>query len=166
MAKKRAAGEGERTAKKGDSKKKLFIILAVVLILAAGAAAAKILLFKKTPASGREPTPAKQEKDIKTETLALESIVVNLADQDANHYLRVTVVLVFSGGEQVKKELEEKKFAFRDRIIRLLRQKHYAGVIAPDYTEKLKKEILAALKHGEDEGQKISDVYITEYLVQ
>ncbi|RPF42925.1 flagellar FliL protein [Thermodesulfitimonas autotrophica] len=166
MAKKKAAPEGEGTHRKGGKKKLIIIIVVAVLILAAGAAAAKMFLFKKIPASPEQARAAKETKETKLETLQLDSIVVNLADQDASHYLRITLVLAFPGGEEVKKKLEEKKFAFRDRIIQLLRKKHYAEVIAPDYTEKLKKEILNALEQSEGGQLEISDLYITEYLVQ
>lgn len=166
LAKKKAASEGEATRGKGGKKKLILIVVVAVLILAAGAAAAKIFLFKKAPVSPEQARAAKETKETKLETLQLDSLVVNLADQDASHYLRITVVLAFPGGEEVKKKLEEKKFAFRDHIIQLLRKKHYAEVIAPDYTEKLKKEILSALKQSAGGQLEISDIYITEYLVQ
>lgn len=165
LAKKGAGGEGAAGKKSG--KMKLLIILGIILVLAAGAgaAAAKIFIFKK-------PTPEKngaltaEAYSEKLEKLELDSIIVNLADRDANHYLRITVVLAFAGGEGAKRELDEKKFEFRDRIIRLLRQKHYAEVIAPDYTERLKKEILAVINQNGGGAGKIRDIYITEYLVQ
>ncbi|MGQ9512504.1 flagellar basal body-associated FliL family protein, partial [Thermodesulfitimonas sp.] len=151
--------------KKGGKKKLIFFMWVAVFLWAAGAAAAKMFLLKKAP-SAEQGRAAKETKETKLETLQLDSIVVNLADQDASHYLRITLVLAFSGGEEVKKKLEEKKLAFRDRIIQLLRKKHYAEVIAPDYTEKLKKEIISTLRQSEGGQLGISDLYITEYLVQ
>ncbi|MEW6191831.1 MAG: flagellar basal body-associated FliL family protein [Bacillota bacterium] len=161
MAKNDSAAEGEvsKERKKGG-KLKLIIIIGVVVILAAGGAAAKILLFNKKPVS-----QAAAPKPVKMETLKLESIVVNLADQDANHYLRITVVLAFPGDEKTAEEIAEKEFELRDRIIQLLRTKHYAEVSTPDCTEKLKEEITREINRHLGEHE-ISDVYLSEFLVQ
>jgi flagellar FliL protein len=154
-----AEGEVSKERKKGG-KLKLIIIIGIVVILAAGGAAAKILLFSKKPVS-----QAAAPKPVKMETLKLESIVVNLADQDANHYLRITVVLAFPGDEKTAEEIKEKEFELRDRIIRLLRTKHYAEVSTPDCTEKLKEEIVREINRHLG-GHEISDVYLSEFLVQ
>ncbi|MEW6771518.1 MAG: flagellar basal body-associated FliL family protein [Bacillota bacterium] len=162
MARNDSAAEGEviKEPKKGGKLKLIIIIAVVVIVLAAGGAAAKILLFNKKPAS-----QAAAPKPVKMETLKLESIVVNLADQDANHYLRITVVLAFPGDEKTAEEIAEKEFELRDRIIQLLRTKHYAEVSTPDCTEKLKEEIIREINRHLDKHE-ITDVYLSEFLVQ
>jgi len=164
VAKNSSAAEGEAPAKRKGGKGKLIIILVVaVLVLAAGGTAAKLLLFgSKKPAS---ETASASPKEAKVETMKLESIVVNLADHDSNHYLRITVVLAFAGDEKLAKEIMEKEFEIRDRIIQLLRKKRYAEVSTPDCTDKLKKEIIQEVNRHL-EGQKIREVYFSEFLVQ
>jgi len=88
-----ANNEAEAPVKSGGGRKRLIIIAAaVLLVLAGGAVAAKFLLFEKEPT--HEPPAPHAEK---IETLELESVVVNLADQEETHYLRITVVLAFPG---------------------------------------------------------------------
>ncbi|MEW6572620.1 MAG: flagellar basal body-associated protein FliL [Bacillota bacterium] len=148
--------------KSGGGKKRLIIIIAVVLLLlAGGAVAAKFLLFKKKPAE-KQPAPHAQ----KIETIELGSIVVNLADQEESHYLRITVVLAFPSDEKSAEELNENKFKIRDRVIQLLRKKSYAEVATPDYTEKVKSEIMQEINGHLPQGQKLTDIYLSEFLVQ
>lgn len=153
--------EAEAPVKSAGGKKRLIIILAVVLlILAGGAVAAKFLLFKKKPAT---KPPVVHEK---METIELGGIVVNLANEDKSHYLRITVVLAFPGDEKSVEELNENKFKIRDQVIQLLRRKSYTEVAAPDYTEKVKEEIMQAINKHLPERQKITEVYVSEFLVQ
>ncbi|MEW6172066.1 MAG: flagellar basal body-associated FliL family protein [Bacillota bacterium] len=160
MAKTKPAAEGEAPVRSKGGKKKIILILVIVLVLAAGAAAAKVLLFSKKPASHAAVEPKAELK-----TMELESIVVNLADKNSSHYLRITMVLAFAGDEKFAKELEEKKYKIRDRVIQLLRQKNSSEVSAPDYPEKLKKELLREV-NTHLEGKRISEIYISEFLLQ
>jgi flagellar FliL protein len=155
-----AAPEAALPKKPKGGRKKILLVLALVLVLAAGAAAAKFLLFSspKSP----DAAPAKKAK---LETMELDSIVVNLADRDTAHYLRVTIVLAYTGDHKHAKELEEHKFAMRDGVIRLLRQKTNAEVSAPDGAEKLKRELIREI-NSHLGGKEISDIYLSEYLVQ
>ncbi|MEW6181662.1 MAG: flagellar basal body-associated FliL family protein [Bacillota bacterium] len=161
MAKTKPSAEGETPVKAKGGKKLIIIILVTLLILAAGGAAAKVLLFSKKPASDATPAASKGE----IQTMELESIVVNLADENSSHYLRITMVLAFSGDEKFVEELEADKYKLRDRIIRILRKKTNAEVTAPDYPDKLKKELLQEV-NSQLEGKRISDIYYSEFLVQ
>ncbi|RJX20251.1 MAG: hypothetical protein C4570_04210 [Ammonifex sp.] len=151
--------EAKVPTKPKGGRKKMFLVLVIVLVLAAGAAAAKFLLF--TPKKGSEAAV----KRPKMETMALDSIVVNLADKDAAHYLRVTIVLAYVGDEKFAKELEEHKFLLTDGIIQLLRKKTNAEVTAPDAAETLKRELIHEI-NSHLKGKAISDIYLSEYLVQ
>lgn len=162
MAARDANNEGEAPVKSGGGKKRLVIIAAVVLlVLTGGAVAAKFVFFKKKPA--QEP-PAAHTQNI--ETLELDSIMVNLADQEESHYLRITVVLTFSGDGKSAKEIKKNEYKIRDQIIQLLRRKSYAEVAAPDYTEKVKAEIMREINRHLPDGRKITDVYLADFLVQ
>lgn len=151
----------EKQPKRKGGKKKILLVVILVLVLAAGAAAAKFLIFDKKSVSKSNAPVTKA----KLKTMELDSIVVNLADKDAAHYLRVTMVLAFEGDEKFAEELEEDKFILRDRVIQLLRKKTNDEVTAPDYAGKLKSELIREI-NSHLNGKRISDIYFSEFLVQ
>ncbi|MEW6447613.1 MAG: flagellar basal body-associated FliL family protein [Bacillota bacterium] len=149
--------------KSGSGKKRFIIIIVAVtlVVLAGGATAAKFMLFQKKPV---HKPPAQHAQ--KTATLELGSIVVNLADREESHYLRITVVLAFPGDEKFVEEINENKYRIRDQVIRLLRQKSYAEVAAPDYTERVKAELIREINRHLPTGREITDIYLSEFLLQ
>ncbi|HIE13085.1 MAG TPA: flagellar basal body-associated FliL family protein [Desulfotomaculum sp.] len=62
--------------------------------------------------------------------------------------------------------MEKSKYKIRDHVIQLLRRKTYEEVAAPDYTEKVKAEIMREINKHLPEGKKITAVYLSEFLVQ
>ncbi|ACX53114.1 flagellar basal body-associated protein FliL [Ammonifex degensii KC4] len=147
-------------AEKGK-KSKLVLILLLLLVLA-GVSGGGIFLGVKL-AGGKKPAQPPPPPPLKT--VSLDSIVVNLADGDTNHYLRVTVVLAVPADEKLAKEIEGKKFELRDLIIQLLRHKTFAEVMKPDYPTKLKEELKQKI-NAYLGGDKVKEIYFTEYLAQ
>ncbi|WP_165847827.1 flagellar basal body-associated FliL family protein [Ammonifex thiophilus] len=122
---------------------------------AAPGQAAKLAGGKK-PAQPPSPSPLK--------TVSLDSIVVNLADSDTNHYLRVTAVLAVPADEKLA-EVEAKKTELRDLMIQLLRHKTFAEVTEPGYPAKLGKELKQEI-NARLGGDKVKEIRFTEYLTQ
>ncbi|WP_165847641.1 flagellar basal body-associated FliL family protein [Ammonifex thiophilus] len=147
-------------AEKGK-KSKLGLVLLLVLALA-GLTGGGVFLGVKL-AGGKKPAQPPPPPPLKT--VSLDSIVVNLADGDTNHYLRVTVVLAVPAEEKVAKEVEAKKVELRDLIIQFLRHKTFAEVMKPDYPTKLKEELKQKI-NAYLGGDKVKEIYFTEYLAQ
>ncbi|MGO0121704.1 flagellar basal body-associated FliL family protein [Desulfothermobacter acidiphilus] len=145
-------------ADKAKKSKRGFILLLVVALLAVGGG---VFLGVKLVA-GKKPSPPPPPP---LKAISLDSIVVNLADHDTNHYLRVTVVLAVPAEEKVAKEVEAKKVELRDLIIQFLRHKTFAEVMQPDYPSRLKDELREKF-NAYLGGDKVKEVYFTEYLAQ
>jgi flagellar FliL protein len=101
--------------------------------------------------------------------LHLESFVVNLADPEENHFLRVGIDLGLGTPLPAKEGKEGDGVVptarVRDCILGVLSTWHSDALLAPDGKEKLKAELLAALRQREpDLG--VKEVYLTDFLVQ
>ncbi|NPA54597.1 MAG: flagellar basal body protein FliL, partial [Aquificae bacterium] len=115
--------EQEQEEEKGG-KKKLIIILALILGLLGGAGAYKFLVMDKAKEEEQQPNTEELEKEVQDiENLGIMfevgTFVVNLADKDADRYLKVTVVLELEN-EQIKMEVEKRLPQIKDAITTLL----------------------------------------------
>lgn len=118
------------------------------------------------------PEPAKKDgEEYSADELAgvvvVKPTVVNLADTDANRFIRIGVSL----GASVK-ELTEKyekdpliQSQVQDAIISVLSSKTSQELLSPDGKKKLKKELRDRL-NTKLEGSPIVTVFFTEFLVQ
>lgn len=101
-----------------------------------------------------------------TAALAVKPVVVNLADQDPK-YLRAALGL---GSNQPKLQEEFEKnpviqTQVYDTLISVLSAKKSEEILSADGKDKLKEEIKLALNNRLPD-RPISDIYITEFLVQ
>ncbi len=114
-------------------------------------------------------------KPVKLRLLAMEPLLVNLADDGGRSYLRVAVTLRVEdappvAGEKVKepekgKPVNENEAALRDAALGVLGHETAAALLAPDGKDELKKEFKAAMAEHVPEV-KVVDVLFTEFLVQ
>ena len=95
-------------------------------------------------------------------TYSIEEMVINL--KDSHHYLKTKLVLGY-GMERDIKLIQGKEVQLRDNIIAILRSKSREDILPVENTEKLKVEILTQLNQHFEEDV-ITDIYITEFLVQ
>jgi flagellar FliL protein len=113
--------------------------------------------------SGKDPNA-----EIKT-VLHLEPFVVNLADPEDNHFLRVGVDLgldvALSGKEGKGGEGSVPMARIRDCILEVLSSWHSDALLAPEGKEKLKNELLRAL-HARAPEVGVKEIYFTDFLVQ
>lgn len=111
---------------------------------------------------------------VKTHVVALEPMVVNLADRTSGSYLRASITLnIADSKDSVKdeKKADESKAgkemdaAIRDTVLTVLGRQTSESLLATDGKDHLKKELRAALaEHNPD--VKVTDLFFTEFLVQ
>ena len=137
----------------GGGKKKLIILLAVLLLLlgGGGGAAYKFLVLDKQSDKQENKAEKIQEEIRNVENIGIMyevgTFVVNLADKDADRYLKVTVILEIEN-EQVKQEVEKRLPQIKDSITTLLFTKTSRELKTAEGVEKLK------------------DVYFTDFVIQ
>jgi len=139
----------------------------VVLALAVcGAAAAWLLLRRDSPA---DPTVTNESSSAPKYVAHLEEFTVNLADTEANHFLRTTIDLGVdrpSESSQKEKPTSEVPVSrIRDAILTVLTSYKADDLLTAEGKARLKKDLLAALNRDVPElGAR--EIYFTEFLVQ
>jgi flagellar protein FliL len=114
---------------------------------------------------------------IGTHAMALEPLLVNLADAGGNSYLRLALTLrvadvadkkgAKSKDEKSKadKDTDDAIAAVRDTVLTVLGRQTADGLLGADGKEHLKAELKTALvEHNTD--LKVTDVFFTDFLVQ
>ena len=112
-----------------------------------------------------------------THVMALEPLLVNLADAGDSSYLRLALTLrvadvadkkgTKASGEQSKddKGTEDVVAAVRDTVLTVLGRQTADGLLGADGKEHLKAELKSAIaEHNPD--LKVKDVFFTDFLVQ
>jgi flagellar FliL protein len=158
------------------------LVVAVVLAVLLATAGAGGVLFWAAK-SGRLPVGNSQKVDeavpaepAQTKLVALDPLLVNLADPDGRSYLRVGLTLKIQVPHEVgakgKEEKEEKgppknpfEAAERDAALSILGRETGSDLLAKDGKERLKLDLKSTLAERVPEI-KVLDVLITEFLVQ
>ena len=104
--------------------------------------------------------------------LSLDPLLVNLADEGASTYLRVSLTLQVADAATKKdpsakgdKSGDDAMASVRDTALTVLGRQTAEGLLAPDGKERLKAELKKALnEHNAD--LKVSKIFFTEFLVQ
>ncbi len=153
------------------------VVAAVVVATAVlGGAGWYMLKSGKLPiVQGATRVEVVHEEAVKTRQVALEPLLVNLADSGGRSYLRVAMTLRVEDpplpkGEKPKEPekgqpVNENEAAMRDAALEVLGRRTGAELLAPDGKEKLKADLRTAMaKHVPE--VKVVDVLFTEFLVQ
>ncbi|WP_457639052.1 flagellar basal body-associated FliL family protein [Persephonella sp.] len=155
----------------GGGKKKLIILLVILLLLlgGGGGAAYKFLVLDKQKEAQEENKAEKIQEEIRNvENLGIMfevgTFVVNLADKDADRYLKVTIILEVEN-EQVKQEVEKRLPQIKDSITTLLFTKTSKELKTAEGVEKLKEEILRRVNAILPLGG-VKNVYFTDFVIQ
>lgn len=109
---------------------------------------------------------------IATHLMALDPLLVNLADEGGSSYLRLSMSLQVtdvpsSKGSKAKdeKNSDESTVAVRDTALNVLGRQTSGELLAPDGKEHLKTELKKALaKHNAD--LKVKELFFSDFLVQ
>jgi flagellar FliL protein len=154
----------------------LLLVCVVTAVLAVGGCAGVLFYFVHSGRLGgvagvAQSGVAKDAKaeDAPTKNVALEPLLVNLADDDGHAYLRLGLVLAEEVSKDAKPAEEkpgpEANAAVRDAVLDVLGKKHAAELLQSDGKDALKKELKAALDARVPEA-KVRAVYFTDFLVQ
>lgn len=149
--------------------KKALAYLPTVGILAALAAGAfAIVLFVVRPmfpplaAGDVKPKPAAHKFG---RVVALDSVVVNVAQTEGRRYLKATVHIEVPEEEKVVKEVESRKPQLLDLIVATLTKKTLSEVTAPEALDRLRGEVLERVSQALG-PERVRQVFITEFVVQ
>jgi len=144
------------------------IIIAVLVMALIGTG---VLLFLGKGKAGGGKAAAKEEKK-PDKVVQLQEFVVNLADVDEAHYLKLEMGLAVpedakidaGGGGEGGGEGGGQMAMIRDGIICVTSKHTYADLLKEDGKEKLKSEIRAELKKRLK--VEVNDVYFTNFAMQ
>jgi flagellar FliL protein len=140
----------------------LFLLWGLAMLAAAGIPGCKSSHTSNGPANGSH---APQVKAV----LHLEPFVVNLADPEENRFLRVGIDLGLENPPAAKEgkggEGEVPTARLRDSILAVLSTWHSDALLAPEGKQKLKDELVRALRDRVPELG-VREVYFTDFLVQ
>ncbi len=155
-----AQADDEKAVKARSSNKGLFILIGIIVVALAGGLAAYFLLFSH---KGESPEAKhEQKKDVKTALVALDSFVLNLAEQ--GRFLKVTMQFELSDAAN-QQLVTDKTPQLRDAIITLVSSKSAEAIASPDGKLQLKDELL--LRANQSMGKDIfKNLYFTEFVMQ
>lgn len=160
----------EEAPKKRYSRKKLLLLIVFALLLI-GAAAAAIVSLSGSDDADEAATRAAAEAARKAAApvyLSLEDFVVNLRDDDGDHYLRVGIVL--EGSDQAAIDAAKIQMPrIRNSILLLLSSKTTEDISSLAGKEQLMREILVAARKpmplgGPTKG--IESAYFSDFVIQ
>jgi flagellar FliL protein len=152
------------------------VLLSTVITL--GAVGGGVMWLLKSGKLGGAAAPAPEVKVVEappaSHVVALEPMVVNLADAGGRSYLRAAVSLRLKDEPKTEKKEEAPKdpkavdgtaTALRDTTLTILSRESSDTLLAPDGREMLKKTLEHEYKERNPET-KVLEVYFTDFLVQ
>ena len=95
---------------------------------------------------------------------ALDTFIVNLADEGGNRYLRVTMDLEL-GNPELETEIVNRLPQVRDSILMILPSKQFSDISSVQGKIALRDEMIEALNRFLTQG-KITNIYFKEFVVQ
>jgi flagellar FliL protein len=169
MAETEAKQEQVAVAKGGKSKLVIALVAVValgglgggayVMLGRGGAEAAKQEPDDKAHKGGKAHTP-----DVEDAIVALDTFVVNLADEDAQRYLKVTMKVEFFGPEAPPR-FSARQAQIRDLLLSLLGSKTVADIRTVEGKQQLRDEVMARISRVIEEDV-VKAVYFAEFIVQ
>lgn len=153
------AAEGGKEKKKGSALKWIIVAAVVLLVLGGGGAGAYFFLNKS---AGKEAqAPAKPPIGA---VWAPDVFIINLADTDADRYLKITMNFELSDGLAAA-ELDQMRPKVRDMVLGVLTVKSFKDLNNFEGKQRLKEEIAMRLNSQLTRG-KVVQVYFTDFVVQ
>jgi flagellar protein FliL len=149
--------EGGKEKKKGSKLKWIIIGIVVVLVLGGGGA----YFFLNKSAGKEAQAPAKPPIGA---VWAPDVFIINLADADADRYLKVVMNFELSDPLAVA-ELEVMKPKVRDMVLGVLTVKGIKDLNNFEGKQRLKEDIAMRLNNHLTKG-KVVQVYFTDFVIQ
>ena len=166
MAKREEVKEQDEQVENGpeQGKKKSFvmkyIIIGVVVLVVLGAGVGGTLFFMGKVNDKKQAAPAPAIGPV----WVMEPLIVNLADNNGERYLKIALQLELTTSEAAK-EMDIIKPKFRDSIVDLLSNKTYKDLADNIGKQRLRDEITLRGNSMMMSG-KINKVYFTEFMIQ
>lgn len=149
--------------KKKKSPILIIVIVGMLIVFGAGGFIAWKYFVPKLLIKEKEKAEAEMKDKIGA-IFPLETFVVNLADQDNQKYLKLTVQLEMNE-ETVTKELNKRRPQLRDLIIGLLSMQKYSDVSTYKGKTFIRKEIISRINNVILTGS-VKRVFFTEFVLQ
>ncbi|MGA6926738.1 MAG: flagellar basal body-associated FliL family protein [Desulfosarcina sp.] len=151
------------------SKTVLIIIVSVAFLFLGLVGAGFFVLWNKISQMPQDPTKvaemavAEEENQIGP-VYALDTMIVNLADQGGKRYLRTTMTLELSDSEAVS-TVESRLPQVRDAILMILSTKNYDQVSTTEGKVALRSQLMEKINRLMTKGR-VNNIYFTEFVVQ
>lgn len=159
--------EEEAAVAEKDSKKSLpflkWIIMALVIVIL-GAAGFGGWWYYRTHFSEPPKEEVEQTVQVKKAIWPIDSIIVNLMDNNGERYLKITIQLEVSN-ENCILELDSLKPEIMDGLLDILSSKEYKEIVGFEGKQRLRDEIAIRVNNYLSKGQ-ITKVYFTEFIIQ
>jgi flagellar FliL protein len=187
QAAEKAVGSSEAAGKSGGGSKKLVLIL-LPLLLAAGVGGAYFAGLLPFGGSGGEAKKGEGDshaagaghdaaaegghgaeggaagEHASSSIRPLEPFLANLADENANRYLKATIQVEFANAEPPP-AFEGRMPQIRDAVLTLLTSRTFADIRTPSGKEDLRDDLVDRLNHVL-QSSSVKAVYFTEFIVQ
>jgi flagellar FliL protein len=145
-------------------KSKLWLVLVLLLVLGGAGGGAAWWFLGRAPAAA-EP---KHEKAKPPVFQTLEPFTVNLAEENGDHYLQMSVVYQVAD-EKAVEQLKTYLPVIRNRILLLLSSKRPSELATPEGKQKLVAELVAAAREsipGSADTSAVSGAYLGAFVIQ
>ena len=148
----------------------MFLVIAVMLVVTIGLAAGFFMMWSKLSEVNTQAPPT-ANIDINQSQMAqlgplfpLETFIVNLADEERNRYLRITMDLELVAPKDTEK-LNQRLPQVRDRILMILPSKRFDEIASVEGKTALRDEIINKL-NSLFPRTVITNIFFTEFVVQ
>ncbi|MGD9091151.1 MAG: flagellar basal body-associated FliL family protein [Desulfobacterales bacterium] len=152
------------------SNKVMFLVIAVMLVVTVGLAAGFFMMWGKLSEINTQAPPT-ANIDINQGQMGqlgplfpLETFIVNLADEERNRYLRITMDLELVAPTDSEK-LNQRLPQVRDRILMILPSKRFDEIASVEGKTALRDEIINKLNSLFPKTV-ITNIFFTEFVVQ
>jgi flagellar protein FliL len=151
------------------SKTVSIIVVAVMLLFMGAVGAGFFIMWNKIShlpqaTTKPKPLPVAEEENTLGPMFPLKTMIVNLADEGGNRYLRVTMSLELSD-PAAEKTIKSHLPQIRDAILMILPTKKYADVSTTAGKIALRKELMDKINSLLTKGR-VDNIYFTEFVVQ
>ena len=144
--------------------------IAILLVLTLGLAGGFFMMWSKLSSINTQANAVTNTDNDPNQASApgplfpLETFIVNLADEERNRYLRVTMDLELVGPTDAEK-LNERLSQIRDRILMILPSKRFDEIASMDGKTALRDEIIGKLNSLFPQ-KVVTNIFFTEFVVQ
>lgn len=151
----------EKAAPQGRNPMKTILVVLAMIAIFVLAGAAWWFHSHRSTVKAESAKPVIAVKSV----LHLESFVVNLADDEGSHFLRVGIDLGLGTEAESKKDKPSPIGPVRDVIISVISARKSEELLSGDGRARLKQELLGALQeHVAD--LEVREVYLTDFIIQ